>query len=394
MADQVEEVKSKTDIVAIIGERIELKKAGRNYKALCPFHGEKTASFMVSSELQIFKCFGCGESGDVFSFLDKYEGMEFGEAMKYLADRAGVKLAPFKGSASSEKTRLYEINSLTNRFYNYMLLNHTSGKSALSYLLGERGLKLSTIKEFQLGFAPDNPFALKSFLVDKKKHDPRDVERAGVGYFRDGGFVDRLRGRVIFPLFDHRGNCVGFAGRILPSMEGRDLAKYVNTPETPVYHKGSLLYGLNMTKPNIKKKGIAIVVEGELDAMSSWQAGIKNVVALKGSAMTEDQVRLLSRFARKAILALDSDFAGDTAARKGIEVAEKAGLEVKVTKLGRFKDPDEAARKAPEEYKKDLINSVGVWDFVIDSVFSRQDAKSASGKAKISREIIPVLMSI
>lgn len=394
MADQIEEVKQKTDIVSLIGEYIEVKKAGRNYKALCPFHSEKTPSFMISPELQIYKCFGCSQAGDVFSFLKEYEGMEFGEALKFLADRAGVKLQRLVGTDTSEKEKIIEINNLTSRFYQYLLFNSSFGKVALDYLLKERGLKLATIKEFGLGFSPDSPLGLKKFLIDKKKFDPRDVERAGIGYPKGGYFIDRLRGRVIFPLLDHRGNTVGFAGRVLPGPNEKETAKYVNTPETPVYHKGSLLYALNLTRGNIKKKGVAIVVEGELDAISSWQEGIKNVVAIKGSALTEDQVRLLSRFSKKAILCLDSDIAGDAAARRGVITAQDQGLEVKVARLKDFKDPDDAARHNPEGYKKSLIEAVGIWDFLIDSVFERFDAKSGEGKAKISREVVPVLSLI
>ncbi|MBU0999739.1 DNA primase [Patescibacteria group bacterium] len=394
MADQIEEVKGKTDIVSLIGEYIEIKKAGRNFKAVCPFHSEKTPSFMISPELQIYKCFGCQEKGDVFAFLQAYEGMEFGEALKFLADRAGVKLQSISRTDTSEKEKIIEINNLTSRFYQYLLFNSSFGKIALNYLLKERGLKPTTIKEFGLGFSPDSPLALKKFLIEKKKFDPRDIEKAGIGYPKGGYFIDRLRGRVIFPLLDHRGNTVGFAGRVLPGPNENETAKYINTPETPVYHKGNLLYGLNLTRGNIKKKDIAIVVEGELDAISSWQAGVKNVVAIKGSAITEDQVRLLSRFCKKVILCLDSDIAGDAAARRGVITAQDQGLEVKVARLKEYKDPDDAARKNPGGYKESLINAVGIWDFLIDSVFERFNAKSGEGKAKISKEVVPVLSLI
>ena len=383
----------KTDIVSVIGERIELKKAGRNYKANCPFHGEKTASFMVSPELQIFKCFGCSEAGDVFTFLEKYEGMEFPEALKYLADKAGIKLEKVNFGASTEKERLIDLNSQTLKFYNYLLLNHLVGKNALNYLLKERGLKKETIEEFQLGFSPENSNPINAFLVKKKKFTTREVETAGIGIPRGQMFFDRFHGRVIFPLFDHRGNVIGFAGRIMPG--GReDTAKYINSPETPIYHKSSVLYGLNLTRSFIKKKGEAIIVEGELDAISTYQAGITNVVAIKGSSLTEEQVRLLSRFAGKFILCLDSDMAGDAAARRGIGIASNLGVEVKVAVLTKFKDPDEAARGNPEEFKKDLDNAINVWDFLIESVFSRFDGKSGAGSAKISKEIVPILEGI
>jgi len=399
MSDQVAEVKSKSDIVSIIGERIELKKAGRNYKATCPFHGEKTPSFMVSPELQIFKCFGCGEAGDVYSFLEKYEGMEFPEALKYLADRAGITLIRANFGEATEREKLIEIHSQALRFYNYLLLNHTLGKRALEYLQKDRGLKISTIKEFQLGFSPEDSRFIDKFLVGRKKFLPKDIEAAGIGIARGGGvygerqIYDRFSGRVVFPLFDHRGNPIGFAGRVLP-WDKRETGKYINSPETPIYHKSSVLFGLNLTRPLIKKKKVAIVVEGELDLISSYQAGIKNVVAIKGSALTEEQARLLSRFAPKFILALDSDFAGDVAARRGITVAENSGIEVKVAKLSKFKDPDEAARGDIESFKSDLIHAKGVWDYLIDSVFSRFKGETGAGKSKISKEITPILGEI
>ncbi len=390
--DQVEEIKSKTDIVAVISEHIELKKAGRNFKAVCPFHNEKLPSFYVSPELQIFKCFGCHEGGDVIAFLQKYEGLDFQEALKVLADRAGIKLKAYRPGISSEKEKLKELNKIASRFYQYLLLSHASGKKALTYLTKDRGLKLTTIKKFNIGFSPERPDALAGYLVNKKKYHINDLDRAGLVYKRGGAGYDRYAGRVIFPLFDHRGEVAGFAGRVMPGAK-RDVGKYINTPETPIYHKSSLLYGLNITKGDIKRKKEAVVTEGELDMISSWQEGVKNVVAIKGTALTEDQLRLLARFTEKLILALDADAAGETAARRSIVLAQEMELDVRVAQLGDYKDPDEMARKDIRAYKKSLKEAVDIWEFIIDSIFSRYE-KTASGKAKISREVIPVLASI
>lgn len=391
--DQVEEVKNKTDIVSIIGEHVELKKAGRNFKGLCPFHAEKTPSFMVSPEIQIYKCFGCGEGGDVFNFLEKYEGMDFSEALKYLADKANVKLKTFDGQKGQEKEKLREINSISGRFYQYILLKHSAGKGALEYLVKDRGLKMQTIKTFNLGFSPNDPTVLSKFLVGKKKYNPKDLETAGLVYKRGSSLIDRFRSRVIFPLNDHRGNTVGFAGRVLPQFDDGKMGKYINTPETLIYHKSKMLYGMDKLKRDIKQKKNAIVVEGELDVLSSWQAGVRNVVASKGTALTEDQLRLLSRFTEKVTLALDSDFAGDEAAKKAINVAQDLGLEVRVARLGKYKDPDDIARADPVAYKKALKDSVVIWDFLVDTTFSKY-GDTASDKARISREIIPILSSI
>lgn len=341
-----------------------------------------------------FSVANCGESGDVISFIEKYEGMEFYEVLKYLADKVGVKLKPTRFRQQGEKEKLYQINSFAAKFYEYILLKHKAGKVALSYLTSQRGLSLETIKKFRLGYSPDVYFAIKSFLVDKKGFVAGDLEKSGLAYKTQRGYIDRFRGRVVFPLFDHRGNVSGFAGRILPTKKKLDLAKYINTPETPVYHKSNLLYGLSITKSEIKKKGKAVVVEGELDLISSYQAGIKNIIALKGSAFTEGQARLLGRFAQKIILSLDADIAGDAAARRGISIAEEAGLEVSVVKLVGYKDPDDIARKDPVLYKKLLSKPIGVWDYIVDSTFEKYDISTGVGKSKVSKDLIPVLAII
>jgi len=391
--DQVEEVKSKTDIVSVISEYVNLKKAGRNYKGLCPFHSEKTPSFMVSPELQIYKCFGCGAGGDVISFLQQIEGMDFYEALKILADKAGVKLKTVRPEQRREKDVLYKIHEDTSRFYNWVLLNHKAGKKALSYLTTKRGLKLDTIKKFGLGYSPNVENVLSNYLIKKKKFDTDSLIRSGIFYRRGSYLVDRFRGRVTFPLHDQRGNIIAFSGRIMPG-EKKDLAKYINSPETAIYHKSRTLFGFHIVKNEIRKEKEAVIVEGEFDMISSWQAGIKNAVAIKGSALTEDQIRLLSRFTPKIILALDADIAGDKAARRGIVTAQEFGLEIKVCSLKDFKDPDDMARSNPKLYKRSLEEAEGVWDFYINSAFSKYNAKTGGGKAKISRELMPTLSSI
>ncbi|OGM10465.1 DNA primase [Candidatus Woesebacteria bacterium RBG_13_34_9] len=393
MENQVEEIKSKIDIVSIISEYLELKKAGRNYKALCPFHSEKTPSFMVSSELQIFKCFGCSKGGDVFTFLQEYEGMDFYEALKFLAGRVGVKLKPIGGEKYSEKEKYFRINSLATRFYEYILLNHSSGKEALNYLKVDRELDINTIKKFHLGFSPNVDFAIRKFLVDKKGFSAEELEKVGLIYLRNGRALDRFRGRVIFPLYDHRDNIVGFAGRLLPGAS-ENLSKYINTPETEIYHKSKILYGLNIARKDIKKDKTVVICEGELDMISSWKAGIKNTVAIKGTALTEEQVRLIERFAETVILSLDADIAGDEAVRRGIEIAQKYNLEIKVAQLIGFKDPDEAARKDPKAYKKAIKNARGVWSFIIHLIFNKNTDKGKPNREKIVREIIPILAKI
>ncbi len=388
--NQIDEVKNKTDIVSLISEYIEVKKAGRNYKANCPFHGEKTPSFMITPELQMYKCFGCGRHGDVFTFLEEHEGMEFSEALKYLAEKAGVTLTLVKNEETSEKEKIIEINKSALNFYDYVLHEHESGKKVLEYLKKTRGLGDDSIKLFKLGYSPESFDALSNYLIQKKKLNKNDLEKAGLLVGRG---IDRFRGRVIFPLSDHRGNIVGFAGRILPWVN-QDMAKYINSPDTPAYHKSHILYGMDITKSEIRDSKFAVIVEGELDMISSYSAGIKNVIAIKGSALTEDQLRLIGRFCKKIVLCLDSDFAGDEAAKRGSVMAVNMGFEVKVAHLEGYKDPDEIAKKDPEAYKKAIVNAVDIWEFLINSVFNKYDSGTGNGKSAISKEIIPLLRLI
>lgn len=394
MRDQVEEVKSKTDIVSLIGDYISLKKAGKNFKATCPFHSEKIPSFNVSPSLQIFKCFGCGESGDVYSFLEKYEGMEFQESLKFLAQKAGVKLKPVNFTQGSAKEEIFKINSLATKFYSYILLNHPVGKRALDYLLSKRGLKLDSVKKFQLGYSPDKPLAMRKFLVEKNKINLNSLERAGLVYMRGKSAVDRFRNRIIFPLHDHRGNICGFSGRLLPWDKRQNTGKYINTPQTIAYSKSKMLYGLNFTRADIKRADFALVVEGELDMISGWQVGVQPTVAIKGSALTQEHIKLLSRYTSNLILGLDTDIAGNEAAKKGIEMAQKEGFEIKVVDLKDYKDPDEMAQKDPKAYKKAVDNAVSIWDFLTNSAFPKKTKLTGEQKAKISKEVIPVLASI
>lgn len=390
--DQIEEIKRKTDIVEILSEKIELKRSGRNFKAVCPFHSEKTPSFMVSPELQIFKCFGCGAGGDVYRFLMEYEKIDFLQALKILADRVGIKLKPLRGfPESQDKEEIYKINNLLSELYYYILTSHDLGKKALSYL-ERRGITKEAIKVFKLGFAPESPDFAFRFLTVKKGYKPPFLEKAGIAISKDGKYFDRFRDRIIFSLRDHFGNTLGFAGRILESRG--ELAKYINTPDTVVYKKGRVLYGLEVAKQDIKRSGFVVIVEGEIDAISSWQAGIKNVVAVKGSSLTEDQARLLARFCPMIFLALDADSAGIEAAKKGADIAQKVGLEAKVVVLSGFKDPDEAAQKDPALWGKAVLGAVGVYDFLIDRIFGKFDPQTGEGKGKISREVTPVLANI
>lgn len=398
MVDQLEEIKQKIDIVSFISEYLPLKKAGRNFKGLCPFHNEKTPSFIVSPERQIWHCFGCQKGGDIFGFLMQVENLEFPEALEILAKRAGVNLirSPERSEQAKIRDKIYKINHLANEFFHYLLLNHKSGKVALDYVLG-RGISKKSIETFSLGWSPNQWQSVSKFLL-KKGFSPEDLEIAGliIGNskfeIRNSKFYDRFRGRLTFALKDNRGNILGFSGRVLAASPQE--AKYINTPETPVYIKGNMLYGLDVTKEAIKKEDKAIVVEGEFDLISSFQAGVPNVVAIKGSALTEGQVNLLKRFTQNINLALDMDLAGDAASRRGIEIADNAGFSIKIVQLPQGKDPDECSRIDPVLWQKAIKNAVPVFDYILDSAITRFGKDTAEGKKRIGDEVIPIINKI
>lgn len=388
----IEEVKTRTNIVDVIGERITLKKAGRHFKALCPFHSEKTPSFIVSPERSVWKCFGCGKGGSVIDFVMEYEHVDFVEALESLAEKAGIKLERrFTDTPQAKlKERIYEVNHLASEFYHYLLTKHTLGEKARFYLKN-RGISDKSIKTFSLGYSPNSWDGLLKY-VHKKGYDDTILEQAGLVIASARGGYDRFRGRVMFTLKDHRGNVVGFSGRVLDP-EIKD-AKYINTSETPVYSKGNILYGFDVTKKAIGDANEAIITEGEFDVISCFQSGITNVVAIKGSALTEGHVHLLRRFTERIVFALDSDMAGDAASRRGIEIADKAGLDMKVITLPSGKDPDESARENSGSLKKAIKDAVPVYDYFIASAIKRFDKTTAFGKRKISEEIVPILASI
>ncbi len=389
----IDEIKSRINIADYIGKRVTLKKTGRNCKGLCPFHNEKTPSFIVSPERESWHCFGCGKGGDIFSFAMEYDHVDFGEALEDLAEIAGVKLTRRMGDTPEAKTKqkIFEVNHLASEYYHFLLTKHAHGQKALEYLK-LRGVSDKSMKTFALGYSPNSWDALSSFLR-KKGYEETLLEIAGLTIKRPGrGYYDRFRGRVMFTLKDHRGNVVGFSGRTLDP-DAKE-AKYINTSETPVYTKSNVLYGLDVTKGMIQKENEAIVMEGELDIISSFQAGISNVVAIKGSALTEGHVNLLRRYTEKIIFALDSDMAGDAASRRGIEIADRAGLDMRVVLLPSGKDPDEAVREDAVVVKKAIKEAVPIYDYFISSAIRRFDATTAFGKKKVSEELLPILAKI
>lgn len=397
----LDQIKQKIDIVALISEYVALKKTGANYKGLCPFHTEKTPSFVVSPERQIWHCFGsCQDGGDIFKFLMRIENIEFTESLQILAKRAGVKLSSYAPSKTTEaREKIFAVNHLASEFYNYILTSHSLGEKARDYLKN-RQINDNSIKLFSLGYSPNSWDSLTNFLA-KKGYSNSDLEAAGlVSRSSIGHYYDRFRARLVFTLKDHRGNVVGFAGRLLDP-DAKE-AKYINTAETPVYIKGDILYGLEITKEEIKKAGFAVVVEGEIDAIASYQAGVRNVVAIKGSALTAGQVSLLKHYTENVYLSLDADYAGDAAAHRGIETADTAGLNIKVVDIKRIypegqyvpKDPDELIKKDPGLWRTAVEKAVNFYDFIIDSAVTKHDPANPQEAKKIASEVAKFLAPI
>lgn len=372
-----EEVKSKLDIVDLVGEYVRLMKGGgQSMKALCPFHQEKTPSFYVHRDRQFFHCFGCGESGDLFTFYQKAENLEFPDALRELARRAGVSLPDHDPKAGSERAAALAVLEDAAKFYQ-AALRHEVGGRAREYLAG-RGLKEATLQEFGIGYAPNSWEALVSALA-KKGHDLRKIVDAGMAVPSDRGRApyDRFRDRVMIPIRDEKGVIVGFTGRIMPdNPEAERTGKYVNTPETAVFHKKRVVFALDRAREHVKAANFAVLVEGQMDAISSHEAGVKNVVAVSGTAFTEEQIDLLKRFCGRIAIAFDADIAGKNALAKSLPHAWKNGLQVLVIVLPEgFKDPDEVVRKDPELWRRAIAEAKDMVAWSVDNAMSgvRQD---------------------
>ena len=402
MSEEVQQIKDKIDVAELVGEYVQLKPAGVNKKGLCPFHHEKTPSFMVSPERQSWHCFGCGKGGDIFSFIEEIEGMEFKEALKYLANRAGVVLTSnFRSEInSSQKNRIKELNNEAARFFHSFLLRMSASKPAMDYLIN-RGLKMETIEEWKIGFIPEQWVLLTQYLL-KKGFSIDDLVASGLTIKRDNadpntlrGFYDRFRGRIMFPIWDIQGEVVGFTGRILVEKENSG-GKYVNTPQTIVYDKSHVIFGLNKAKQEIKSKNLIVMVEGQMDTIACHQAGMKNVVASSGTALTEEQVHLLKRYSNNLNMAFDMDEAGQNAARRGIAVALKDGFGVKVIRLPKDagKDPDECLKKHPQIWFDAVEKAQEVMEWYFEKAFINRDLNNHKNKQVIANELLPEIALI
>jgi DNA primase len=391
--DQVQEVKEKVDIVEIIGSRITLKKAGRHFKGLCPFHSEKSPSFIVSPERQSYKCFGCQEGGDVISFLQKYDGYSFLEALEFLAKKVGVTLTSYRPtSEDARRKRLLSALSLAGEYYHFLLTKHESGAQAREYLKN-RAITNEAIIQFNLGFAPSQWRSVSDFLVQKKGYTVDELCDVGLVIRSDNGkYYDRFRGRVMFPLKDHKGVVVGFSGRTL-SKDVKE-AKYINSPETVLYSKSRMLYGLWENREYIRKADQILLVEGELDMIPSWQAGVKQVAAIKGSAFTEEQAKLIARYTKNVVMSLDADSAGQEAIKRAVKIADEMELSIRVVSVTGGKDPGDVATANPRLWREEVKGSTLYWDFLLKSLVTKHDQKTGSGTSAIAAEMVPALSQI
>jgi len=405
MANQIEEIKNKLDIVEVIGSYIKLKKAGANYKALCPFHSEKKPSFFVSPSRQIWKCFGCGAGHSIFDFVMQIEGVEFGDALRILAKRAGVTLRRQDPRLKTERKRLYEICELACQFFQKQLESKV-GKKAKDYLL-KRGLKEESIKDYRLGYAPDAWRSLSDFLISKG-YKSEEIIKAGLAirkeksptpntYKLSPNHYDRFRGRVMFPVFDLNSQVIGFGGRILPQKKEeleKEIPKYMNTPNTLLYDKSRVLYNLNKARMAIRKKDFCILVEGYFDTILSSQAGFENIVATSGTALTDSQLKTLKRYSGNLFTAFDMDIAGKLATKRGIDLAQLRGFDIKVIMMPKDSDPADIISKDSKQWQELIQKAKSILEFYFESALSRFNKETLEGKKKISKVLLPVIKRI
>jgi DNA primase len=376
--DAVVEVKSRLNIEDVIGEYVQLKRAGRNFKGLSPFTNEKSPSFIVSPEKQIWHDFSSGRGGDMFTFVQEVEGLDFKGALDMLARRAGVDLEQFKGSGSSTnaqfKNRALEALELATKFYQRQL---AANKPALEYLIKDRKFSKDTLLSWRLGYAPNTGQALTDFLT-KHGFERDEMKRSGLVIERYSRLSDMFRGRIMVPLTDSRGVIIGFTARLL--QDEPNAPKYINTPQTIVYDKGRNVFGLHLAKEAIRKTGFVVVVEGNMDVISSHQAGVANVVASAGTAMTENHLRELKRFTGDIRLCFDADRAGVAATERMIPVAQKVEVNLKIVTIDGAKDPDELVQKDVKLWQKAIEQAVYAPDWLIEHYKKEVDLKSAQGK--------------
>ncbi len=395
--DMISKICEENDIIDYVSKYVQLKKSGRDYSGLCPFHREKTPSFHVSGEKQLFHCFGCGASGNLIQFVMRAENLDFIDALRLLADSAGIIIeesSDLNDESHEKKQKILEMNKLSARFFYSSLKDAKTGITGREYF-SKRNILWKTITVYGLGYAPDNRDALLKFLMSKGFKDEEIVE-AGLAVNRDGKLYDKFRGRVMFPIIDVRGNVIGFGGRIMRDSaenNGYKIPKYLNSPETPVFDKGKNLFSLNLAK-NAKSSEL-ILCEGYMDVITVYQAGIKNIVATLGTAITENQAKLMQRYANEILICYDSDEAGVKATLRAIDVINSVGGRARVVRLKNAKDPDEYINKnGVEKFKEAIRKAVPSTEFKISLIKNKYDTTETDGKILFIDEAVQVLSEL
>lgn len=383
----IDEVKQKTDIAEVVRTYVALRKAGRNLSGLCPFHGEKHPSFFIYPEQQSWHCFGCNSGGDVFSFVMKKENLGFGEALRLLAERAGVAIPSRFGKeeAKGEKERLYQINSTAAQYFHDLLASPAGGK-ARNYL-ASRGFNAKTVTEFQLGYSPKSWEALKQYFLERD-YTENEIITAGLVVESEGGKThDRFRDKLMFPIRDIRGRVIGFGARVLDE----SLPKYINSPQTPTFDKSGCLYGIDLASASIRPQDLAVIVEGYIDVIIAHQYGFNNVVGSMGTSVTEKQVNILKKLTKNTVLALDADAAGEEAMLRCVSYENTLGAEVRVVTLPAGKDPDDVIKEDAETWRKLLTEALPVVDYTFNIVTAKLDLATAKGKSSVVEKLLPIL---
>lgn len=386
--ETIEEVRARNDIADVIGSYLSIKNAGTRFKALCPFHKEKSPSFTISPDRQIYHCFGCGAGGDVIRFVQEYEKVDFMTALQMLADRAGMELSFEEGGegGGADKRKLFQIHEGVAQLYHRILLEHESGEAGRAYL-ATRTLKPETVKEFQIGFAPDRFDALEKW-AQQKKIPLELMEQAGLMIKSDkrSGYYDRFRNRLMFPIRDEAGRVIGFSGRAI--VKDEKSGKYVNSPETSLFHKSRVLFAIDKARRAMADSRTAIVCEGQIDAIRCHEAGLANVVASQGTALTADHARMIRRYADEVILVLDADAAGQKAALKSSAAFIAEELSVRVASLPEGEDPDSLVRDhGADALRSRIAGAVSALDFLIDVMAARENLKTEAGVMRTARAV-------
>ncbi|MFW5736315.1 MAG: DNA primase [Halanaerobium sp.] len=392
----INELKENVDIVDLISDYLELKKSGNRYKGLCPFHSEKTPSFFVNPDNNFYHCFGCGAGGDAINFVMEIENLTFIESIKMLAERSGMELPDLSDQQRQlykEREKIFSLNRLTARFYNYLLTDTNMGQEALQYLY-ERGFDDQDIKKFSLGFAADEWQLLLNFL-QKKGFSIHLIKKAGlISEGKNNSHYDKFRNRVIFPIFNNRGEVIAFGGRILNSEDSYG-PKYLNSPETPIFSKKKNLYGLHLAKDSIREQNSCIIMEGYTDVIQAHKNGFENSIASLGTAFTEEQAKLIKRYAESAYIAYDADTAGNKATLRGLDILSNTGINVKVIQLEEGSDPDQLLKNEGAEVFNDFIeNAVNLIDFKINMIIKNKKLSEPGVRKKVLRSIVELLTDV